>query len=309
MAIVKVGLNPKRATQTQKSYDFTTGIITTTVQQFWIVVFDAPNSDPTLCYTASVGSRKIPQIGDAYSTIGPYVNRVQPVLDPTSAGKMYHVQVDYTSLPQAQVTASKWNITVSTDGAPVTESVYADSAGKAYVNSAGQPFQQQRTKTYFDNIYRVGFNSKSLDVASIDALQGCLNLNAFTLKIDSLKFSKSFEAQSTLLARCPTSVVLTSDPTNPAYWQAEYELHYRKPIKSPIDGSIVSGWTVFELDQGYCELVSGALKAIVDSKTGLPLTAPQYLDGSGSKSTTAHFLQFAPDELPGNFTPLFTGIS
>ena len=317
--VVKVVLNPKKPTQTQRVYDFTTGVVTTTCQQYWIVVWDSVQKDPTRCYIAAdpTSGAKIPVMGQDFATTVPggatnsgiLCNRIQPMLEPSSAGKLYHVQADFTTRP---VTAgnqpAKWDITVSIDGAPVTETIYSDSNGKAIVNSAGQPFQQQDQKVYFDNVYRVGFKSRSLDVKSIDAIQGQLNQSAFTLNIASLNFSKLFEAQSTKLTRCPTSTTLTGDPTQPAYWQAEYELYYRRPQKSPIDGSPVSGWAIFKLDQGFCTLSGGNPKAILDAN-GNPLNSPQYLDGSGNQSSSPVFLQFAPAETSIDFSPLFAGIA
>jgi|SRR5579884_2881997 len=308
--VVKVGINPKRQTQTQKSYDFTTGVVTITAQQYWLVVFDSKVSDPTLCYGASDGRNTIPDVGKPYPNGANLTcNRVQPMLDPQSAGNLYHVQVDYSTRPQGGGQQDKWDINVSIDGAPVAETLFHDGNGTAIANSAGQNFSQQPTRTYFDGVYRVSFKSKTLNVAAIDALQGSLNLNAFTLSIPSLGFTKLFEAQSVELARCPTSTVLSGDPTRPVYWQAEYEFYYRKPIKSPIDGSLVSGWTIFMLDQGYCELTGGNLVPITDSTTGLPLNSPQYLDGSGHKTTSPHWLQFSPAQPTGDFSPLFTGIA
>jgi hypothetical protein len=273
--IVKVGLSAKQSIQAQEVYDFTTGFVTRTATQYWVIEFDGKQNDPYACLGAvDPAGNRVPIVTQDYgvimggAAIGVLCTRTQPTLDPASAGKA----------------------------------------------SAGQPFQQQRTRTYYDNVYRIGFKSNSLNPATIDPIQGCLNQGAFTLNVASLGFSKTFEAQSTLLTRCPTTTVLTGDPTQPNYWQAEYELYYRKPIATPANttggtaGAMVSGWTPFIVDQGYCELASGQLKQILDS-TGNPLNSPQYLDGSGSKSTTAHYLQFTPDSPTADFTPLFAGIA
>ena len=322
--VVKVGLNPKQSIQYQEVYDFQTGFVTRTATQYWIVVFNAPVSDPSACRAArDPAGNQLPLVTQDYSTTQPgagavpgmFCTRVQPMLDGNSAKLAYKVQCDFSSRPQAQGQAGpKWDITIGIDGAGVTETVYSDGAGKAYVNSAGQPFQQQRQRTYFDNVYRVGFKSRTLNPSTIDPIQGCLNQGAFTLSVASLGFSKSFQAQSTLLARCPTSTVLTGDPSQPSFWQAEYELYYRKPIVTPPNttggtpGQMVSGWTPFILDQGFCELSGGQLKQILDAN-GQPLNSPQYLDGNGSKSATPHYLQFAPDQPSADFTPLFQGIA
>jgi len=310
--ITKVALDPKKQTVTQKVLDFRTGLITSTVTQYWLVVWSGAQSDPTACYGAvDPKGNALPGIRAAYG--GATCNRIQPMLDSASAGNVYRVQVDYSTRPAATANGSKWDISIAIDGAPVTETLYHDGAGTAIANSAGQSFQQQPSKTYFDAIYRIGFKSQILDVASIDALQGCLNSAAFTLSIPSLNFSKLFEAQSTELTRCPTSTVLTGDPSAPQFWQAEYELYYRKPITSPRDQSTVSGWTIFLLDQGYCELVSGKLQPITNpafpAPGGLPLNSPSYLNGAGRVATTPTWLQFAPSQPTGDFTPLFAGIA
>jgi hypothetical protein len=103
MKIIKVGLDPKKQTQTQQSYDYTTGVVAVTVQQYWNVVFDTPVSDPTVCYGATDGTNTVPIIGQLYGT-GPYAQiqaaRILPMLDTASAGRAYKVQVDYSTLPQ-----------------------------------------------------------------------------------------------------------------------------------------------------------------------------------------------------------------
>src|SRR5665213_1673823 len=182
--VIIVGLNPEQQTQTQRTIDLSTGIITETVTEYWIVQFASAETDPTVCYTAFDGTNRIPLIGRDYGS-GQLCHRIQPMLDGASAGQVYRVQVDYSSRPQPKP-GSKWDVTVNIDGAGVTESLNHDGAGKAIVNSAGQPFSQQPTRTYFDNIYRIGFKSTTLDVASIDALQGSLNSAAFSLNIPSL---------------------------------------------------------------------------------------------------------------------------
>lgn len=309
--IVKVGLDGKKPALVRKSCDFATGVIVVTVTQYWLVEFDSPVTDPALCFGASFAGYTLPDTGYLYGGSSAYqglvCNQVLPTLDPTSAGKLYRVQVDYSSLPQPANTG-KWNITISIDGMPVTEPIAYDSTGKAIVNSAGQQFSNQPTRTKYDNVYRVAFQSNKIDIATIDELEGTLNAAEFTLQVKSLGFKKTFEAQSTQLVRCPSTTTLTGDPKTPAFWNVEYELHYRRPIVSPIDGSTQSGWTLFILDQGYAKSSGGATPdAILDGNHN-PLNSPQYLDGSGNVSSTAHWLQFAPAETTADFTPLFDGI-
>jgi hypothetical protein len=161
-------------------------------------------------------------------------------------------------------------------------------------------------------VYRVAFQTATLDLSAVDELQGCINEEEFTLTIKSLGFTKTFEAQSTILARCPTTCTLTGNPKQPVFWNVEYELHYRAPITSPIDETEKSGWTLFVKDQGYAKLTGGTPPlTTIKGEDGVPLNVPTLLDGSGNPytGTGAKYLQFTASEPVADFTPLFQGIS
>ena len=149
---------------------------------------------------------------------------------------------------------------------------------------------------------------------TIDALQGKLNAEEFTLTIPSLNFNKTFKAQSTVLARCPTTCTLTGNPQAPVFWNVEYELHYRRPMvsptKSPSAGTVVSGWFLFLEDMGYAtKPSSGYIPDAIKDSSSLPLNSMVKLDGMGNVTSTGnmYWMQFAPFSV-ADFTPLFAGI-
>ncbi len=314
--IVKVGLDPKKSIQYTQQLDQKTGIITTTILESWIVEWDSAQRDPTANAVATDGTNTLPAMSSRYTgtDTDPTVVEIMPQLVAASAGKVYAVQVRYSHAAPAgtnNANVSKWDTTISFDGVPITETIFFDNDNDPIVNSAGQNFSQQPSKTNYDGSIKVSFKSKTFDEITCEGLRGNINSQPITLAIGALGYTRTFPAETLRLQNFSASPVVQIGPTgrNLSHWQVSLDLLYRELIVSPITGSMVSAFNLYVVDQGYAELVGGVLTTIYSADGATPLNSPQYLDGgSGAKSATAHY-RFFRVATADDLSPIFSGIS
>jgi hypothetical protein len=307
MTIIKVGLDPKKTTQWRKAKDLSSGIISTTATQYWHVQFSAAQSDPSQCYGASDGTNTVPVIGDAYPTDGTLtVIDVNPQ-QVTQAATMYSVQVQFSTRTSSGETG-KWDTKVTFDGEPVQVTAYYDINNKPITNSAKQNFASQPVETFYDGKLSISFKTDTFDETSCEPLRGCSNTEVITLVISALSYSHSFAADTLRLDDYTAEPVVQLGTV--AYWNVSLHFTQRNQITSPANsadaGALVSGFKMYLVDAGYCEIGTPPV-AIKDSDGNL-LNTPHYLDGSGHKTNTPYFLDFVMVK-SADLSALFTGIS
>jgi hypothetical protein len=308
--VVKVGLDPKQTQTSSQVLNLTTGVLTETLTQYWLIEWDSRQEDPTANYGATDGTHVVPVAGDNY--LGASIlwcTSAVPQLKPDSAGKVYRYTATYTNGGSASK-SGKWDVQVAFDGVPYTVPAYYDVNGNAIVNSANQKFQSQPNQTFYDSSVDLSFKTTSFDETDCESLRGQLNSEAITLTISALSYSRTFPIGTLRLDNYKATPVVAQGAI--AYWNVNINFTYRAQVTAPTNSGLsgtVSGFILFIVDQGFCTLDgSGNPVVIRESKTSQALNEPHFLDGSGNLSSEAYYLNFMLNN-SGDFTPLIAGIS
>lgn len=160
----------------------------------------------------------------------------------------------------------KTNIDIDIADEPYEEPVYLDRNNKPIANTAGQPFSNQPTKTYYDERITVSFTTGEVDQANIETCRG--NTNSGTVSMTVKGYKRSFAANTLKLVSTPVKVrVVEGSDYN---WDVKYVLVYRKDT-----------WTRKILSMGRMQKDGGKLVPIYLPKSATPCTEDVPLDKDG----------------------------
>jgi hypothetical protein len=144
----------------------------------------------------------------------------------------------------------KLNVQIKVSTEPFEEAVYLDRNKRPICNSAGQPFSNQPTKTFYDEKISVTFDTGEVDQASIEATKGKINSNTVSLTIRGLR--RSFAPGTLRFIDSPYSSKTSQTPQGEEYiWSVEYTLAYR-----------ADKWTRKILNMGRMQKVNNELTHI-----------------------------------------------
>ena len=332
--IVKVGLDSKRQIQYRKSMDLATRIVTVQIIEYWKVVFSGKQNDPTACEAATDGTHTVPVVGQQFrnSAVLAWVTETLPQIDTTSNWQQYFVQVTYSSLQPASTSTGKWDVQVSFDGVPITESAYYDLDDNQITNSAGQNFSQQPSRTYYDTAVQITFKTNNFDETDAEAIRGMINDSAVTISIAALNYSRVFPATTLRLDNFRAAPSVQSGQL--AYWEVTLNLTYRpqintpphtqRPDATPLTGQLSTLEYNLVADMGYQffddtqspEVLTTFSAPLADGGGTQACNAPQLLDGQGGDGRPtgspspddAHYIAFRMAQR-GSFSVLFAGIA
>jgi hypothetical protein len=196
-------------------------------EKVWVyrVITDSADMEPEEVETASDGATSIPAVDTA---IGRYRVKSADADRDEENPFVFRVSVtlsDAQDEPQGggNSAGNKFNqdITITTE--PYEEPVYFDIDGQAITNSAGQPFSNQPTRTYYDERIVISFDTQAVDTANIDKCKG--NLNSNTINVD-IKGYKRKIAKGTLKMVDSRQSARPSDAD--FIWHCEYSFLCRK---------------------------------------------------------------------------------
>lgn len=322
--VVKVGLDPKKQTLYRRTLNQQTGAITTSIVETWMVQWSAAQTDPSANYGASDGTNTVPVLGDLYTGLDAYptVTDINPMLDNSSGGQVYRVQVTYSRTAASGSDSGKWDTQVSFGGIRVTEPMYFDLDSKPVVNSAHQEYTSQYNQTHYDTSLKVSFKSTTFDEESAEGIRGCVNADEVTLTISRLGYTRTFPAK-TLLFEDFTASPVFSNQTTLAYWQVSLDFTYRPLITAPTNGDLSGDISTLEqlliadqgfayLDEGGPGLINFTVKDVPSDQGGVSLNKPCNLDGGGgdgrSLGDNPYFNAYRRNDL-GDFSVVLDGIS
>jgi hypothetical protein len=257
----------------------------------------------------------IPAIGTA-ATVSSLYTEVSNVEAMRVDNEPYFFDVSVTyetpsnEQPANPTSGQKWNVSVSVSGVPYEENVGVDKLGRDIKNSAGDPFPDGVTKTYWDQEIQISFNSNLVDVSNIDACLGKSNSATVTATINGQNFSWGTQSVAypggtmtvgTLkLVGATYSTKIGDDGQD--YWDISYTFHYRS-----------DGWVRKVQDMGFKELKGTApnqTRELIRDDQGNELNAPAFLNGTGGKLAAGGTVVLIPFKIDDtvSFSSLFTGL-
>ena len=202
---------------------------------------------------------------------------------------------------------TKFEITITVDGDEYSEPIFKDVNSKPIKNSCNQSYEPPLEKTYNEReSMSINFKSDVVDVSTISATRGKVNDAEVTLHIAALGYSRTF-AEKTLQLKKASYTVTIDNTGAKLYWSISYVCTYDPAT-----------WAAPIVDRGLYTLdPSGAVDSaglpklvpILD-REGLPVTTPQFLNGSGQKLAAGANVHIDTYELysTADFTALFTGL-
>jgi len=171
-----------------------------------------------------------------------------------------------------------------------------DKDNKAIVNSAGQPFDNPPSKTYYDEEVNVSFllnPSGGLDISTLRNYRGKVNSTTCTLSGNNTAYA----ARQLKVDSVDLDTVIVGGY---AFWQVCIRFLSR-----------VDTFQDVLLDHGFATKDGSGNLTIIKDKNGEPLQQPTLLDGAGGKlanGATAHYITFKL-ESEIDFAPLITALN
>jgi hypothetical protein len=191
-------------------------------------------------------------------------------------------------------TGVRWNKDIQIGGIGYTEPVYKTRTGAKVANAAGQTFDPQPTKTYYDEEIRVSYDTDLVDHDGIKPLRGKINEGTVSVTVNGHTFS--WDTLTLMLTDAQVSSVFQDGAF---YWHVEIVMQFRR-----------DGWIRKILNQGMMQLhTNGVDLEHIKDKYGVEVTEQVPLDAGGRKLAvggTPVYLEFDVEDL-ASFNPLFVG--
>jgi len=294
--------------------------VTQQVIRTWLVVDDGASGQPSLlsAQTASANGNTVPQAGENGVVIdgqgGFFCSQTIPKRT-TQSPFVFEVQVQFTRKYQPSQ-QGKYNITISISGQEFTQTAYQAKASPAadgttfsgsvgalvdIVNSAKQSFDPSLTKTYFDEVISISYNTTDADSGQFASLRGCVNSDSVSFDIKGQ--SRDFQPKQLLVKEISQSTTITTgDDNSTPVWKVSIQLVARQ-----------DKYTRSVLDAGYYEKDPNDSTKIIGimDKYHQPISAPGRLDGHGhSAGPTANPVYLGFDvEDQADISGIFEGLS
>ena len=237
----------------------------------FVRVFDCVFSDASDALAARPKLIKehadIPKMWDNYpDNEWVYVSNVN--VQPGNGPTHFKAIITYVSTPDPLNEVADITWTFANSNEPVDRDIY----GRPLVNSAGESFDPPMTKDFNDLILHIETNEATFDPLLAYEFKGAVNGDMF------FGFGPG-------RAKCIQYSGVKTRAAALTYWRVTREFQFRR--QTAVQGASDVGWKRRILDEGFRELkeIEGEMKLanITDDETGMAVSQPVPLDGTGKK--------------------------